>query len=228
MPRVTPLAPSDRPREKLAANGAASLGDNELLAIVLGEGARGTSALDLANAVFARFGGAVGLTRAGYESLRRVAGVGPAKAAQMLAAVELGRRTLLHGPARRAAFASPRELAAYLIPRFSARAVEHFGIVLLDVRQRLLRSVTLTVGTLDCSVVHPRDVFREALDGGAATVVMFHNHPSGDPTPSTDDARLTWRMVEAGELLGIEVLDHLVLADASYYSFRERGRLRAP
>ena len=100
--------------------------------------------------------------------------------------------------------------------------------MLLDVRQRLLKSVTLTVGTLDCSVVHPRDVFREALEAGAATVVLFHNHPSGDPTPSADDARLTWRMVEAGDLLGIEVLDHLVLADASYYSFREEGRMRSP
>jgi DNA repair protein RadC len=88
--------------------------------------------------------------------------------------------------------------------------------------------VTLTVGTLDCSVVHPRDVFREAFEGGAAAVALFHNHPSGDPTPSADDARLTWRMVAAGELLGIDVIDHLVLADARYYSFREDGRLRAP
>jgi DNA repair protein RadC len=222
------LAPADRPREKLAEHGVASLGDNELLAIVLGEGARGVSALDVANAVCGRFGGPVGLTRAGFDALRRVPGVGPAKAAQMLAAVELGRRTLLRGAARRMAFASPRELAAFLIPRFSARPVEHFGLVLLDVRQRLLKSLTLTVGTLDCSVVHPRDVFREALEGGAVTVVLFHNHPSGDPTPSDDDARLTWRMVEAGELLGVEVLDHLVLADASYYSFREHGRMRAP
>jgi DNA repair protein RadC len=225
---VSRLALADRPREKLAEHGPARLGDNELLAIVLGQGSQSASALELANLVLDRVGGVVGLTRTGFESLRRARGVGPAKAAQMLAAVELGRRTLLNGTERRTAFASPRELAAYLIPRFSARGVEHFGIVLLDARQRLLKAVTLTVGTLDCSVVHPRDVFREAFEGSAAAIVLFHNHPSGDPTPSVDDARLTWRMVEAGELLGVDVLDHLVLADARYYSFREDGRLRSP
>ena len=222
------VPPADRPREKLAEHGAARLGDNELLAILLGGGARGGTSLDLANVVLERVGGVVGLTRTGVDALRRVRGVGPAKAAQMLAAVEMGRRTLLRGVQRRSAFASPRELAAYLMPQFSARGVEQFGVVLLDARQRLLKAVALTVGTLDCSVVHPRDVFREALDGGAAAIVLFHNHPSGDPAPSADDARLTWRMVAAGELLGIDVLDHLVLADARYYSFREDGRLRAP
>lgn len=225
MARVKQLAPGDRPREKLAQHGAASLGDNELLAIVIGQGSRHESALDLANDVLARVGGAVGLTRTGLEPLRRVHGVGTAKGTQILAAVELGRRTLLTASVPRTAFGSPAEVAAFLVPRFSAREVEQFGVMLLDSRHRLVKAQVLTVGTLDCSVVHPRDVFRAALDANAASVVVFHNHPSGDPTPSPEDVALTRRLVAAGTLLGVEVLDHLVLADASYFSFREAGRL---
>lgn len=225
MSRVKLLAPGDRPREKLAQHGAPSLGDNELLAIVLGQGSRHESALDLANDLLARTGGVVGLTRTGLEPLRRVRGVGTAKATQVLAAVELGRRTLVGVAPPRAAFASPRDVAAFLLPRFSARNVEQFGVMLLDSRHRLVKAQALTVGTLDCSVVHPRDVFRAALEANAASVVVFHNHPSGDPTPSPEDEALTRRLVSAGTLLGVDVLDHLVLADASYFSFREAGRL---
>lgn len=225
MSRVKHLAPGDRPREKLAQHGAASLGDNELLAIVIGQGSGHESALDLANALLARVGGAVGLTRTGLDPLRRVRGVGTAKGTQILAAVELGRRTLLAASAPKAAFGSPREVAAFLMPRFGAREVEQFGVVLLDTRHRLVKAQVLTVGTLDCSLVHPRDVFRSALEANAACVVVFHNHPSGDPAPSAEDVALTRRLVAAGALLGVEVLDHLVLADASYYSFREAGRL---
>lgn len=226
MNRGRPVSPDDRPREKLALHGPARLGDNELLAIVLGQGARGGTALDVANDVLASVGGVTGLTRTSLDHLRRVHGVGAVKAAQMLAAVELGRRTLLRTGPPRPAFTSPRDVAAYLIPRFSAREVEHFGVVLLDSRHRLMKTQVLTVGTLDCSVVHPRDVFRGALEANAAALVAFHNHPSGDPTPSADDLALTRRLVASGDLLGIDVVDHLVLADARYYSFREAGRLR--
>lgn len=227
MGRVRALAPSDRPREKLAQHGAQSLGDNELLAIVLGQGARHESALEVATDLLAHNGGLVGLTRTGLDRLRRVRGVGTAKATQILAAVELGRRTLGAEVAPRRAFGSPRDVAAFLLPRFSAREVEQFGVVLLDSRHRLVRAQALTVGTLDCSVVHPRDVFRTALEANAASVVVFHNHPSGDPTPSPEDEALTRRLAAAGTLLGVDVLDHLVLADASYFSFREAGRLPA-
>ena len=225
MARVRLLAPGDRPREKLAQHGARSLGDNDLLAIVLGPGSRGGSSLDLATDGLARAGGVVGLTRTGLDLLRRARGIGPVKACQILAAVELGRRTLLASSAPRTAFGSPREVASFLMPRFSAREVEQFGVLLLDSRHRLVRAQALTVGTLDCSVVHPRDVFRTALEANAASVVVFHNHPSGDPTPSPEDVALTRRLVAAGALLGVDLLDHVVLADASYFSFREAGRL---
>ena len=219
------LAPHDRPREKLDLLGSSVLGDNELLAVILGHGYRRANALDIANRVLGAAGGLHGLSRLGEGQLKRVPGVGPAKAAQILAAVELGRRTLARSPAERALLRSPREVAAYLLPRYGAGAVEQFGILMLDTKHRVVRATVLSVGTLDASLVHPREVFRAATAGGAAAVVLFHNHPSGDPTPSVDDVALTERMVHAGAIMGIEVLDHVVLADVRYFSFKENGRL---
>ena len=219
------LAAHDRPREKLDRLGAAALGDNELLAIVIGHGVRRMSVLAVANLVLTTANGVHGLARATVSQLARVTGVGQARAAQILAAVELGRRTLTRAPAARVQFASPRDVAAYLMPRYGARAVEQFGVVLLDTKHRVLKTTVLSIGTLDASLVHPREVFREATSGGAAAIVLFHNHPSGDPTPSRDDLALTTRLVEAGEVMGIDVIDHVVLADARYCSFKETGRL---
>jgi DNA repair protein RadC len=217
------VAAHDRPREKLERLGAGALGDNELLAIVLGNGRAHASALDLANAVL----GASGLTvlmRARHEDLTKVKGIGAARAAQVLAAIELGRRTLTRGMAPRPQLASPRAAAEYLLPQFGSRPVEHFGVLLLDTKHRMLRTSVLSIGTLDASIVHPREVFREAIAAGAAAIVLFHNHPSGDPEPSLDDAELTQRMVAAGLLMGIQVIDHVILADTRYYSFREKSR----
>ena len=219
------LAPHDRPREKLDLLGSSVLGDNELLAVILGHGYRRANALDIANRVLGTAGGLHGLTRLSKGQLKRVPGVGPAKAAQILAAVELGRRTLSRSPAERALLRSPRDVATYLLPRYGAAAVEQFGIVMLDTKHRVVRASVLSIGTLDASLVHPREVFRAATAGGAAAVVLFHNHPSGDPTPSVDDVALTERMVQAGAIMGIEVLDHVVLADVRYFSFKESGRL---
>lgn len=221
------LAPEDRPREKLARVGQDALGDNELVALVLGTGGRHRSALDLANALLAAVGGLHRLTRVSRDELRRIPGVGEARAARLLAAVELGRRTLLQPPAHRPQILAPRDAAAFLIPRHSARAVEQFGLLLLDVRYRVIRTAVLSSGAVEATTVHPRDVFREAAAAGASAVVLFHNHPSGDPTPSPDDRRLTARLVQAGEIMGIEVADHLILADHRYYSFREAGAMPA-
>jgi len=223
---VRTLAPHDRPRERLDRVGPAGLGDQELVALVLGHGGRAGSALELAARLLEEVGGVHGLTRVSYDELRLVRGVGAARAAQVLAAVELGRRTLTRERVSRLPLGSPREVAAYLLPRFGAGSVEQFGVVLLDARHRPIKTALLSVGTLDCSVVHPREVFRAAAAAGAAAVVLFHNHPSGDPLPSPEDAELTWRLGRAGDLMGIDVVDHLVLADSRYYSFREAGRLR--
>jgi DNA repair protein RadC len=220
------VAPHDRPREKLERHGVAGLGDNELLAVVLGSGSRSRDVLDLANALIEQAGGLHGLTRVDAAELRRIAGVGRARAAQVLAAIELGRRTLIRTAEDRPRLGTPRQLAAYLLPQFGARRVEQFGIVMLDTKHRMIRITIVSVGSLDTTVVHPREVFREAAAVSAAAIVLFHNHPSGDPTPSEDDLLLTSRMVNAGEVMGIDVLDHLILADQRYYSIVESGGFR--
>ena len=159
------VATYDRPREKLERLGAAALGDNELLAIVLGHGRARASALDLANAILAA-GGLRALARAGHADLRRVPGIGAARAAQVLAAIELGRRSFTRAAQERPQLVSPRAAAEYLLPQFGNRPVEQFGVLLLDTKHRVLRASILSVGTLDASIVHPREVFREAAVGG--------------------------------------------------------------
>ena len=222
------VAPQDRPREKLERLGPHGLGDNELVALVLGSGSGDTGALAIANRLIASNGGLHGLARAGVDGLRHLVGVGPAKAARVVAAVELGRRTLVRGAAGRRQLTSPRDLAAFLLPQYGTCAVEQFGIVMLDVKHRVIRVRIVSVGSLDSTIVHPREVFREAASASAAAVVLFHNHPSGDPTPSPDDLALTTRMVSAGDVMGIEVLDHVILADQRYFSLVESGRLPPP
>ncbi len=218
------LAAGDRPREKLGRLGATGLGDNELLAVVLGQGGRGRTVLDLASAVLDRAGGTAGLSRASLDDLRQVPGVGTARAAQVIAAVELGRRTVCAvGHPRR--FREPREVAAWLLPQFGGRPVEQFGVVLLDARYGLLGTRVVSVGSLDASTAHPREVFREAIVGRAAAVVLFHNHPSGDPSPSRDDVAVTRRLVAAASVLGIEVLDHVILGTGTYFSFRQSATI---
>ena len=215
----------DRPREKLVRVGATSLGDNELLAIVLGSGTAGTSALSLANVVLATAGGLQGLLRMTPDDLRGISGVGSARSAQILAALELGRRSLIRKPPARAQMGSPRDIVAFLLPEYGGRPVEHFGVVLLDTKHRVLRTVILSVGGSDSTPVQPREVFRHATAAAAAALVVFHNHPSGDPTPSGDDIALTRRLMAAGVLMGTPVLDHVVIGDGRYCSFKEIGIL---
>jgi DNA repair protein RadC len=217
------LAAHDRPREKLRRLGAAALGDNELVAVVLGSGHAGSSALDLANIVLAHSGGVDGLTRSRGEHLMRIPGIGAARAAQVLAAVELGRRTLTRAERFRVKVSNPREVAELLLPMYGNRPVEQFGVVLLDTKHRVMRTTIVTVGTLDASIVHPREIFREAVASGAAAIVVFHNHPSGDPEPSQDDLVLTHRLMSAGVLMGVDVIDHLILGNVCYVSMKEQG-----
>lgn len=220
------IAAHDRPREKLARVGAAALGNNELVAIVLGQGRPRATVLDLANAMLDAVGGVAGLVRAAHDDLTKIRGIGPARAAQVLAAVELGRRTVARAGCERVQMTTPRAVAEYLQPQYGDRRVEQFGVLLLDTKRRVLRSTVLSVGTLDASIVHPREVFREAVAGGAAAIVLFHNHPSGDPEPSEEDTLLTERLIAAGVLMGIDVIDHIILGDARYFSYRERGTQR--
>jgi DNA repair protein RadC len=218
------VAEHDRPREKLRRLGLWALGDNELLAVVLGHGQARASALDLANTLLGAMGGVHGFVRARHDELERIPGIGAARAAQVLAAVELGRRTLTRAARERVQITAPRVAAELLLPVYGNRPVEQFGVMLLDTKHRVLRTTVLSIGTLDASVVHPREVFREATLAGAAALVLFHNHPSGDPHPSEEDVKLTERLVAAGMLMGIYVIDHVILADVQYYSFSEQGK----
>jgi len=217
---VKRLAPADRPREKLARAGATALGDNELIAVILGQGGAGRTALDLGAAVLACAGGPTGLSRVSLTDLQRLDGVGIARAAQILAAVELGRRTLSATLERRQ-FTKPRDVAAWLLPQFGGAPVEQFGTVLLDTKLRLIGVKVVSIGSLDASTAVPRDVFREAVAARAAAVIVFHNHPSGDPSPSRDDVAVTRQLIAAGTLLGIQVVDHVVLGTVTYFSFSE-------
>jgi DNA repair protein RadC len=219
------LTPDDRPREKLLRHGPAALGDNELVALLLGSGFRGRGALTVANDLLRERGGLHGLLRSTPTDLAHVSGVGAAKAAQLLAAVELGRRTLSSAPSARVQLRTARDAATYLLPLYGAKAVEQFGVVLLDSKHRVMKTAIVASGTLNSTIVEPRDVFREALVAGAAAVVAFHNHPSGDPTPSPDDVELTRRLAAAGILMAVNLVDHIVLGDVRYCSLREAGLL---
>jgi DNA repair protein RadC len=214
----------DRPREKLARVGPMALGDNELVALVLGTGTRSRGALMVAQDVIAVAGSVPGLARIGLDELVSVRGVGASRAARLLAAVELGRRTLFGEGDERPQMRGTKDLVAYLLPRYGGGAVERFGAVLLDQRKRVIRSLILSSGTAEASICHPRDVFRAAVLASATSVAVFHNHPTGDPSPSAADRVVTRQLVEAGELMNIEVIDHIILGGGTYFSFKEDSK----
>ena len=219
------LAPEDRPREKLAERGQGALGDNELLAVLIGHGTGGESALAVANRLLGELGGLRGLARTSAGALAQRRGIGLATAGRIVAAVELGRRSIVRATPPRVQVTAPADAARYLLPRFGTADVEQGGVLLLDARHRVLHARVLTRGTADAAPMHPRDVFREAALAGAAAVVLFHNHPSGDPLPSAEDLAITQRMIDAGQVMGIAVVDHLILGDTNYCSLREIGKL---
>ena len=219
------LALQDRPREKLARAGVSALGDNELVALVLGSGVKGRGALAVAQELLDLAGGVHGLVHVAMDELRRVNGVGASRAARLLASIELGRRAVIGGGGERPRLSSPAAVGRYLLPLYGGYHVERFGVLLLDARNRLIRTAILSVGSVDSSIAHPREIFREAALASAAAVVVFHNHPSGDPQPSLDDVLLTRRLREAGAVMGIELADHVVLGDGRWFSFRDANRL---
>jgi DNA repair protein RadC len=215
------VEPAERPRERLARHGVAALSNRELLALLIGTGSARASSLDLADALLGR-----GLRELASQSLSELEGrpgLGRAKAARVLAALEIGARLASEGLGSHPVFASAAEAARYLLPRYAARPVETFGLLALDVRRRLRHESVVSVGCLTASLVHPREVFQEAIARRAAAILVFHNHPSGDPEPSAEDLALTRRLASAGSLLGIELLDHLILGAGRYVSLRDRG-----
>jgi len=221
--RLRDLPAEERPRERLARHGQEALSNRELLALLLGTGVRGTSALDLADDLLGS--GLRGLASRSLLELEGRHGLGRAKASRLLAALELGARLASEGPVSSPCFRTPEETGRYLLPRYGPRAVETFGLLALDVRRRLKKEAVVSVGCLTSSLVHPREVFQEAVVSRAAGLILFHNHPSGDPEPSAEDLALTRRLASVGSLMGIEVLDHLILGAGRFVSLKERGVL---
>ena len=220
---VRDIAAEDRPRERLARHGAGALSNRELMALVVGSGSRHASALDVSDDLLRD--GLRTLAGRALPELEHVPGIGRARATRILAALELGARLASEGGGFEPVFRTPADAGRYLMPRYGARPVETFGLLALDVRHRLKREAVISVGCLTASLVHPREVFQEAVVSRAAALVLFHNHPSGDPEPSAEDAALTRRLAAAGSLMGIEILDHLVLGAGRFVSLKDRGVL---
>ncbi len=220
------LPAAERPRERLKAKGADNLSSPELLAILIGRGIPGRSAITIANELVSRFRGVEGIGDATIEELSAVRGVGLAKAAQIKAAFELGkRRDLEREEVYPDSITDPETLAKALRARIQDKAKEHFKIVVLNTRNRITRILNVSTGTLNASLVHPREVFRDALAYRASSIILAHNHPSDDPEPSDDDMALTRRLVDAGRLMGVEVLDHIIVTRKGYTSLKQRGLL---
>jgi DNA repair protein RadC len=228
MPRhcASPAKPAptpDRPRERLENVGAEALSDAELLALLLRTGGSGEDAREVAARLLARCRGLAGLARTGARELAEIRGIGPAKSASLLAAIELSRRLATRRLTAGSAIRGPDDVYRHFHPVLRDAVHERFVVVLLDGRHRVLRHEVVSQGTLTASLVHPREVFRPALREGAAALVLVHNHPSGDPTPSREDREVTERLARAGELLGVRILDHVIVAERGYCSLREDG-----
>ena len=223
---IRELPRSDRPRERLVDLGAQALSSAELLAILFGSGAAGRTALQLGQIVLTGSGGS--LRRIAMQPvavLTTVAGVGAARAASIHAALELGRRMAAESREDGAPVRSPRDIVEVFAPRLEDLPVEEFHVAVLDSQHRLERDIMVTRGILNSSLVHPREVFRQAIAERAAAIILVHNHPSGDPTPSADDRVVTEQLVAAGRLLDIPVHDHVIVGRGRYTSFAEAGLL---
>ena len=218
------LPVSERPRERLQKFGVEALSAQEILTLVLGRGIAGESVMVTAQRLLSQFGGLKGLAAASVEELAQVKGIGVAKASQIKAAFELTNRIESYSESGdKPLVKTPDDVAGLVRGRLKSKKKEYFLALLLDTRSKLIRLAEISVGSLDSSIVHPREVFQEAVSASAASVIFVHNHPSGDPEASEDDIKLTKRLVEAGEIMGIDVLDHVIIGDKKYLSLKREG-----
>ncbi len=212
-----------RPRERLFHYGVNSLSDAELLAIIMGTGREGESVLGLSLTILSKFESLSLLSKASFQELMGINGVGKAKAAQVMAAFELGRRLTGSSPAKRIALSNPEDVANLLIPKMRHLEKEYFKALVLNVKNELLKETDISIGSLNCSIVHPRELFKAVIKYSGSGVIVAHNHPSGDPNPSKDDVLLTERLTKSAEILGIDLIDHVIIGDGEYASLKELG-----
>lgn len=213
----------ERPRERLVKDGPETLSNQELLAIILRTGTKQESVLQLSYRIIQYFEGLRLLKDASIEELTSLNGVGTAKAVQLIAAMELGRRVSRLQLEERYTIRSPEDGANYVMEDMRFLSQEHFVCLYLNTKNQVLHRQTVFVGSLNASIVHPREVFREAFRRSAASLICFHNHPSGDPTPSREDIEVTKRLAECGKMLGIDMLDHIIIGDQKFVSLKEKG-----
>lgn len=221
--KIKDVFEADRPRERLIRQGAESLSNQELLAIILRTGTKEESVLTLANRVLFEFEKLHALKHATLEELTKIKGVGEVKAVQLLATIELSNRLAKKEHDSRYTIRSPEDAAKLLMPEMSSLQQEHFVTLFLNTKNQVMHKQTIFIGSLNASIVHPREIFREAVKRSSACIICAHNHPSGSTAPSSEDIDVTARLKEAGEIIGIELVDHLIIGDQSFLSLKERG-----
>lgn len=219
---IKELPEHERPRERMLSLGPAILTDSELIAVILGIGYRGQSAVHLAESLLAKAGGLRGLFDLSLEEMQQQSGIGLAKSCQLVAVTELAAR-IASSREQQITIKQPEDVARLLMPRYQMMKHEEFAALLLDTKNKVLAIETISKGSLNASIVHPREVFKTAIRRSAAAIIVTHNHPSGDPSPSREDIDVTRRLSEAGKIIGIEVLDHIIFGDGRTVSMKEKG-----
>ena len=223
---VHDLPKPERPRERLKQFGPEALSAQELLALIIGRGVSKKSVMTIAQELLIKFGNVKAISEATLEELSQIKGIGFAKAAQLKACFELGKRQNLEPELKDFNIKDPEGIVKAIRASIKDKVKEHFKLILLNPRNKIIGISTISIGTLNASLVHPREVFKDAIVHNTYSVVLAHNHPSGDSEPSEDDLTMTKRLIEAGKILGIEVLDHIIITKNGYFSFKDRGLLR--
>ena len=222
---IKDIIKEERPRETILKKGETYLSDSELLAILINNGTRDKSAITLAREIIETSDGIRNLSNITVEELSKIKGIGLAKACRIISALELGRRVSVASEMQKFKISSPQDIGNVYMEELRYKKKEIFRVVLLNTKNVIIGSKDISEGSLNASIVHPREVFLEAIKKSANKMILMHNHPSGDPTPSSEDINITKRLISAGQIVGIEILDHVIIGDGSFYSFKENGQI---